>query len=85
MQRHALPGRSRGPPGRAEWGSMDRYTPIIPPLAMESGRPLDSAIAAADRALRSVFAPARSTRPAPGAPGNTPELPDAERAPARLA
>ncbi len=46
---------------------------------MESGRPLDSAIAAADRALRSVFAPARSTRPAPGAPGNTPDLPDAER------
>ena len=46
---------------------------------MESGRPLDSAIAAADRALRSVFAPARSTRPAPGAGGNTPELPDAER------
>jgi ubiquinone biosynthesis monooxygenase Coq7 len=33
---------------------------------MESG-PLDSAIAAADRALRAVFAPARSSRPTPGA------------------
>jgi 3-demethoxyubiquinol 3-hydroxylase len=47
---------------------------------MESGRPLDSAIAAADRALRSVFAPARSTRPAPGTGSNTPSvLADPER------
>jgi 3-demethoxyubiquinol 3-hydroxylase len=34
---------------------------------MESGRTLDSMIAAADRALRAVFAPARALRPAPGA------------------
>ncbi len=47
---------------------------------MESGRPIDSAIAVADRALRLVFAPARSTRPVPGTGGNTSEvLPDAER------
>jgi 3-demethoxyubiquinol 3-hydroxylase len=46
---------------------------------MESGRPLDSAIAAADRALRSVFAPARSARPAPGAAGVPEPLPEAER------
>jgi 3-demethoxyubiquinol 3-hydroxylase len=46
---------------------------------MESGSPLDSAIAAADRALRSVFAPARSTRPAPGTGSNIPEMADAER------
>jgi len=32
---------------------------------MESG-PLDSALAAADRALRAVFAPARASRPTPG-------------------
>ncbi len=32
---------------------------------MESGRTLDSAIAAAGRALRAVFAPARSSRPTP--------------------
>jgi 3-demethoxyubiquinol 3-hydroxylase len=32
---------------------------------MRSGRSLDSAIAAVDRALRSVFAPAQSARPAP--------------------
>jgi 3-demethoxyubiquinol 3-hydroxylase len=35
---------------------------------MESGRTLDSAIAAVDRALRAVFAPARASRPAPTAP-----------------
>lgn len=35
---------------------------------MESGRSLDAAIAAFDRALRSVFAPARSVRPVPGTP-----------------
>lgn len=46
-------------------GSKTRYTPIMATLVMESGRPLDSALAAADRALRSVFAPARSSRPAP--------------------
>jgi 3-demethoxyubiquinol 3-hydroxylase len=33
---------------------------------MESGRSLDAAIAALDRALRSVFAPARTSRPVPG-------------------
>ena len=37
---------------------------------MESGRSLDTAIAAVDRALRSVFAPARTTRPAPVPPGD---------------
>ena len=36
---------------------------------MESGLSLDAAIAALDRALRSVFAPARAARPIPGAPG----------------
>ncbi|HVH84039.1 MAG TPA: 2-polyprenyl-3-methyl-6-methoxy-1,4-benzoquinone monooxygenase [Steroidobacteraceae bacterium] len=35
---------------------------------MESGRSLDAAIAAVDRALRSVFAPARAARPLPGTP-----------------
>ncbi len=35
---------------------------------MESGLSLDAAIAALDRALRSVFAPARAARPVPGAP-----------------
>src|SRR5437016_13807191 len=47
---------------------------------MESGRPLDCVIAALDRALHSVFAPARTSRPVPGgsdpAPGS---LPAAER------
>jgi 3-demethoxyubiquinol 3-hydroxylase len=33
---------------------------------MESGRLLDSAIAAVDRGLRAVFAPAHATRPVPG-------------------
>jgi ubiquinone biosynthesis monooxygenase Coq7 len=47
---------------------------------MESRRPLDSAIAAVDRALRSVFAPARASRPTPGSgPGGCESLPDAER------
>jgi 3-demethoxyubiquinol 3-hydroxylase len=47
---------------------------------MESGRTLDSAIAAADRALRAVFAPARSSRPTPQ-PAAAPEtLSDRERA-----
>jgi 3-demethoxyubiquinol 3-hydroxylase len=47
---------------------------------MRSGRSFDSAIAAVDRALRSVFAPAQSSRPAP-APGGDPAsaLTDAER------
>jgi ubiquinone biosynthesis monooxygenase Coq7 len=35
---------------------------------MESGRSSDVAIAALDRALRAVFAPARAARPVPGAP-----------------
>ena len=48
---------------------------------MESGRPLDSVIAAVDRALRAVFAPASAARamPGPAAPTPTP-LPE----PARL-
>jgi 3-demethoxyubiquinol 3-hydroxylase len=36
---------------------------------MESGHPLDLFIAAADRALRAVFAPARASRPVPDDPG----------------
>jgi 3-demethoxyubiquinol 3-hydroxylase len=35
---------------------------------MDSGRPLDTLIAAADRALRALFAPAHASRPVPGAP-----------------
>jgi len=47
---------------------------------MGSGRTLDSTIAALDRALRSVCAPARSSRPAPSAGSDTGEaLPDADR------
>jgi ubiquinone biosynthesis monooxygenase Coq7 len=46
---------------------------------MESGRPLDAAIAAADRALRSVFAPARASRPAPQPAILSAPLSDAER------
>ena len=41
---------------------------------MESGRSLDSAIAALDRALRAVFAPARAQRPAPSS--DPPQGPD---------
>jgi ubiquinone biosynthesis monooxygenase Coq7 len=39
---------------------------------MESGRFSDAAISALDRALRSVFAPARAERPVPGTPGANP-------------
>ena len=47
---------------------------------MGSGRTLDSAIAAFDRALRSVFASARSSRPTPSAGDDTPEpLAEADR------
>lgn len=47
---------------------------------MESGRPLDSALAALDRALRAVFAPARAARPAPAASEAAPEsLSEGER------
>jgi len=46
---------------------------------MGSSRFLDSAIAACDRALRSVFAPARATRPAPLPLGESAPLSDAER------
>jgi 3-demethoxyubiquinol 3-hydroxylase len=47
---------------------------------MESGRSLDSVIAALDRGLRAVFAPARASRPVPGRtdPAADP-LPDAQR------
>jgi 3-demethoxyubiquinol 3-hydroxylase len=44
---------------------------------MESGRHLDSAIAAVDRALRAMFAPSVARRPAPG-PAAEP-LPERER------
>jgi 3-demethoxyubiquinol 3-hydroxylase len=46
---------------------------------MESSRPLDSAIAAADRALRALFAPARSARPVPPPAGACLPLSDSER------
>ena len=46
---------------------------------MVSGRPLDSAIAVADRALRAVFAPARSSRPAPGGAAAPPPLSETDR------
>jgi 3-demethoxyubiquinol 3-hydroxylase len=47
---------------------------------MRSGRSLDSAIAAVDRALRSVFAPAQSARPSPVPAAETPPpLSDEER------
>jgi 3-demethoxyubiquinol 3-hydroxylase len=46
---------------------------------MEPGRTLDSAIAAADRALRAVFAPARALRPAPAAPEVQAPLSETER------
>jgi ubiquinone biosynthesis monooxygenase Coq7 len=45
---------------------------------MESGRSLDPVIIALDRALRSVFAPARATRAVPGGPPQAP-LTTAER------
>jgi 3-demethoxyubiquinol 3-hydroxylase len=47
---------------------------------MGSGRTLDSFVAAVDRALRSVFAPARASRPAPVAASDPPaSLSDTER------
>jgi 3-demethoxyubiquinol 3-hydroxylase len=46
---------------------------------MESGRTLDSAIAALDRALRAVFAPARASRPTPAAPEAPAPLTEIER------
>ena len=48
-------------------------------LDMESGSPLDAVIAAADRALRSVFAPARSNRPAPVPAAAAEPLAEADR------
>jgi len=44
---------------------------------MESGRPLDFAVVALDRALRAVFAPARGTRAPPAPPAAA--LPESER------
>ena len=47
---------------------------------MESGLSLDAAIGALDRALRSVFAPARASRPVPGArEEGSPELTAAQQ------
>ncbi len=48
-------------------------------LDMQSGRPLDAAIAAVDRALRSMLAPASSSRPVPGDPQPGTALPEADR------
>ncbi len=55
--------------------------PSLPPLPFQVPEPpsLDSLISVADRALRSVFAPARAERPLPGASAALPELSDAER------
>ena len=47
-------------------------------MRMYSGRLLDPFIVAVDRALRSVFAPAKASRPVPG-PAASPALPEAER------
>src|ERR1700752_2115060 len=46
---------------------------------MGPGRPLDSAIAALDRALRAVFAPARTSRPLPAPPTSPEPLSESER------
>jgi ubiquinone biosynthesis monooxygenase Coq7 len=47
---------------------------------MGSGRTLDSFVIAVDRALRSMFAPAQASRPAPVAPGDAAvSLSDSER------
>jgi 3-demethoxyubiquinol 3-hydroxylase len=46
---------------------------------MESGRPLDALIAAVDRALRSVFAPAHASRDTPGSAAAAEPLSEAER------
>jgi ubiquinone biosynthesis monooxygenase Coq7 len=48
-------------------------------LPMGSERLLDPFIAAADRALRALAAPARTSRPYPGAAAPTPTLNDAQR------
>ena len=57
--------------------------PLIMSARMESGHPLDLCIGAADRALRSVFAPAQASRPVPGQadepPGERSQLSEAER------
>src|SRR6266513_3424772 len=77
--------RRRAAPQRGSCGAPPRDCPvlnasIIEDLDMESGRLLDSAIAALDRGLRSVFAPARSSRPVPGGSDPAPDpLPAAER------
>jgi 3-demethoxyubiquinol 3-hydroxylase len=42
-------------------------TALLIMRGMESGHPLDPLIAAADRALRALFAPAHASRPTPGA------------------
>ncbi|MBV9696953.1 MAG: demethoxyubiquinone hydroxylase family protein, partial [Gammaproteobacteria bacterium] len=46
---------------------------------MGSGRSFDPLITACDRALRSVFAPARAARPPPAPPGPAAPLSDDER------
>jgi 3-demethoxyubiquinol 3-hydroxylase len=79
MQSRRVHGRPFGVPAPPKVGVGLLYTPIIAPLDMESGRPLDTAIAAADRALRSVFAPARASRPAPQPAILSAPLSDAER------
>jgi 3-demethoxyubiquinol 3-hydroxylase len=75
MQSRAAPA----PGALAGLGVRAHYARIMRSLDMESGRTLDAAIAAADRALRSVFAPAHSSRPVPGTPAAPAELSEPER------
>jgi len=49
------------------------YIRAMNPSGPATGHPLDSLIAAADRALRALAAPARATRPYPAAAEETPE------------
>src|SRR5207248_1216239 len=73
----ALLGHQRSPPMPL------MPMPLIMRARMESGHLLDSCIGAADRALRSLFAPAQASRPVPGQapepPGESPRLSEAER------
>jgi ubiquinone biosynthesis monooxygenase Coq7 len=56
-----------------------RSAPYNKARNMESGRPLDALIAAVDRALRSVFAPAHASRDTPGSAAAGEPLSEAER------
>jgi 3-demethoxyubiquinol 3-hydroxylase len=78
MQSRAAPGPEAGP--SPAMGPPCDKAPYNRGRNMASGRALDSAIAACDRALRSVFAPAHASRPAPPGSGAAPApLSDAEQ------